>query len=665
MRSLKSTTAALLAVSLALPAPSLAQGQGQGLAKGLAKQAARDLGLEMCGDDIMVPCVTEEASVLIEQPDLAATLEACTGDALPCVTEEGFVEVASDSDLALQAMDGQTTAEAGAAAEAEVTEEAAEETAEAEAETEMEAEAEAQADAEVSTIEEDTTAETEVPPEAEGQTEEAAAPETSETPEPRVTELEGEAEAEAEAEMAETPAEDADAEAEVEMTEAPAEDAEAQDQDLVQIDPEAEAEAEATADAEADADAGPMAGVTQALEEALSDEAADAEAEETAEQTAEEDAADTEETAEAQTPEPEETVIVEEVPTAAAASAEGEATAEAEVETEEVTEETARSSSEDFETAITSEATAQATTPDDDSGLSNFEKALLLGLGAVAVGSILDSGEEVVSNTGDRLVLQDNQGNLRVLKNDDALLRQPGAQVQTETFNDGSTRTTVTRDDGTRIITIRDASGRVLRRVREFENGERVVLFDDTEVAEPVDVSTLPEPRNTQIEVDSTDEDALRVALAQAEARDAGRSFSLNQVRQIRQVRELAPELNLDAITFPTGSAAIQPSQAEELASLGRAMSRIIEERPGEVFLIEGHTDAVGSATYNLALSDRRAETVALALSEYFDVPPENMITQGYGESALKVQTLDAERANRRATIRRITPLLQQAALGN
>ncbi|NND21239.1 MAG: OmpA family protein, partial [Silicimonas sp.] len=99
--------------------------------------------------------------------------------------------------------------------------------------------------------------------------------------------------------------------------------------------------------------------------------------------------------------------------------------------------------------------------------------------------------------------------------------------------------------------------------------------------------------------------------------------------------------------------------------SLGRAMSAIISERPGEVFLIEGHTDAVGSATYNLALSDRRAETVALALSEYFDVPPENMITQGYGESALKIPTLDAERANRRATIRRITPLLRQAVLDN
>ena len=94
-------------------------------------------------------------------------------------------------------------------------------------------------------------------------------------------------------------------------------------------------------------------------------------------------------------------------------------------------------------------------------------------------------------------------------------------------------------------------------------------------------------------------------------------------------------------------------------------MSRIIEERPGEVFLIEGHTDAVGAATYNLALSDRRAETVALALTEYFDVPPENMITQGYGEAYLKIRTLEDERANRRAAVRRITPLLRQSVASN
>ena len=37
----------------------------------------------------------------------------------------------------------------------------------------------------------------------------------------------------------------------------------------------------------------------------------------------------------------------------------------------------------------------------------------------------------------------------------------------------------------------------------------------------------------------------------------------------------------------------------------------------------------------------------------------QNMITQGYGESDLKVQTSEAEAANRRAVVRNITGLLR------
>ncbi|MEQ9054079.1 MAG: OmpA family protein [Roseovarius confluentis] len=488
-----------------------------------------------------------------------------------------------------------------------------------------------------------------------------------------------EAPAEEEATTEEAPAEDMPAEV---VEETPAEDVPS-DEAAAEATEAAPAEEAMTEEAPADEATAPADEATaEAPEEAPAEEVMTAEEEMTAEEApveeapAEEAAAEAPEeapaeqsTSEAVAEAPVEAVIVEEAPAAAAAAAmEDDETAseEAEVATEEVTEENSRSSSEDFETTATGEANATATAQSDgDSGMSNFEKALLLGLGAVAVGSILQNGDEVVSNSGDRVVLRDEEGDLRVLKDDDALLRQPGSQVRTETFNDGSTRTIVTRDDGIRVITIRAADGRVVRRVREFPDGERVVLFDDTEVSEPVVVSELPRPAKRSLGVDATDEDALRRALAEVRAERLDRSFSLRQVRQIREVRELAPEIELDSVTFATGSAAIEPSQAEELAGLGRAMQRMIDERPGEVFLIEGHTDAVGSATYNLALSDRRAETVALALAEYFGVPPENMITQGYGESALKIETEAAERLNRRAAVRRITPLLRQAVLEN
>ena len=69
-----------------------------------------------------------------------------------------------------------------------------------------------------------------------------------------------------------------------------------------------------------------------------------------------------------------------------------------------------------------------------------------------------------------------------------------------------------------------------------------------------------------------------------------------------------------------------------------------------------------GSDLANLALSDRRAEAVADALTNVFDVPPENLAPQGYGEQYLKVKTEGRERENRRVAIRRITPLVKPVA---
>ncbi|KII19260.1 OmpA family protein [Phaeobacter sp. S60] len=362
----------------------------------------------------------------------------------------------------------------------------------------------------------------------------------------------------------------------------------------------------------------------------------------------------------------------------AAAAASADATGEAEVVEETVTEDTARSSDEEFETAVNTpaseaETTAEADTAaptensaaaapaaEEDDGLSKLQKAALLGLGAVAIGQLLKQGETVVTNSGDRAVVEQN-GQYRVIKNDDALLRQPGSNVTTYKFKDGSTRTVVVREDGTEVETIRARDGRVLRRTRTLTDGSSVVLFDDTQRADNVVVSELPTaaPRRSAFSSDAINADELALALAAKEAPAVSRRFSLRQIRNIDAVRQLVPEITVQSINFETGSAVIRAAETEELAALGNALREMIAQNPQEVFLIEGHTDAVGAAPFNLALSDRRAESVALALTEYFKVPPENMVVQGYGETDLAVATQRAERANRRAAVRRITPLLQ------
>jgi len=553
---------------------------------------------------------TAQAQAAAEE-QAAADAEAAAA-AAAAEAEAAEAQAAADAEAAAAAQAAeQEAAEAQAAADAQAAE--AEEAAAAEAQAEAERE-----DAVAAQIAAD--AEAKAAAEAEAEQDAAAAAETSASPEAQS------AETQADAPAAES---DAGVEAEAQAQAEPAE--------------ETQAETDVPADSSSDTETQAEAETQQQTEEQI---AADLAAEQAAEEARQEQrAADAAAAAEA-----------------AAAADSGEA--KADVVVEEITEEDTRASSEEFSTAVTGDTSAEANTQakkDDDDGLSKFEKALLVGIGAVAVGSILNNGSKVVSNSGDRLVVEDPNGDLRVLKDDDALVRQAGDEVRRETFNDGSSRTTVIKPNGSKIVTILGRDGTVLRRINVDPQGNEYVLFDDTQAEERIVVNELPQVRpQANTLASQQNEEALRAALQTQLRGDQAQRYSLRQVRDVRQVRALAPEIELDAVRFATGSAAIQPEQARALSKIGTAISNAIKDDPRTVILVEGHTDAVGNAGYNLALSDRRAETVALALTEYFDVPPANLITQGYGESALKVPTETAEPANRRAVVRNITGLLRQ-----
>jgi outer membrane protein OmpA-like peptidoglycan-associated protein len=292
----------------------------------------------------------------------------------------------------------------------------------------------------------------------------------------------------------------------------------------------------------------------------------------------------------------------------------------------------------------------------DDRG-SDIAKLLLAGAAGFAVGKLLSGNRQVALNTGDRAVLTLPDGSQQIVRDDNALLYQPGSDVQTETFADGSTRTTVLRADGSRVVTIRDADMNILRRTLIRPDGRETRLIADSQVR-PVQVSTLPPPPPVRYADRPWSESDLRNALLSESAAD--RRFTLTQIRDIPEVRSLVAPVNVPEITFDTGSAALSSTQAEQLATLGKVIRDAVDANPNEMFMIEGYTDAVGSPASNLALSDRRAESVALALTEYFQVPPENMVVQGYGEQFMLVPSSGAERENRRVAVRRITDLLEQ-----
>ena len=157
------------------------------------------------------------------------------------------------------------------------------------------------------------------------------------------------------------------------------------------------------------------------------------------------------------------------------------------------------------------------------------------------------------------------------------------------------------------------------------------------------------------------DDELLERQLIAPPTRRIDRRYSRSELRRARGWRDYMPAIEVDTIRFGFNEAFVREEEIPQLERIGEIIERIVAANPDEVFLIEGHTDAVGSDSYNLALSQKRADAVREAMLQYFNISPENIETIGYGEDFLKIETEEAEQENRRVTIRRITPLLTGA----
>jgi outer membrane protein OmpA-like peptidoglycan-associated protein len=160
------------------------------------------------------------------------------------------------------------------------------------------------------------------------------------------------------------------------------------------------------------------------------------------------------------------------------------------------------------------------------------------------------------------------------------------------------------------------------------------------------------------VDGDEASEDEIYEALSAPPVDDIEPDYTLDEIRYSPSLRDRFRRVSLSTINFEFGSWELGDDQVDRLEVIAQAIRRILRRNPDEVFFISGHTDAVGSDEDNLSLSDRRAETVARVLSDEFEIPPENLVTQGYGEQYLLVDTQEPERRNRRVEFQRITEAL-------
>ena len=275
-------------------------------------------------------------------------------------------------------------------------------------------------------------------------------------------------------------------------------------------------------------------------------------------------------------------------------------------------------------------------------------------------------GNRTVITEGDRAIVK--QDNRVIIQHNETQRFAVGARKVNVERRGNETTTVIVRPDGDRIINVTDERGNLIRRVRRERGGKEIVIIDERSrprrdeifIDLPPPVIHIPRERYI-VELDRARPQMVYEVLEAPPVETVEQTYTVDQVRYSAPLRQRMPRVDLD-INFETGSWQLTPEQIDKLNVVADGLKRAIGRNPKEVFLIEGHTDAVGNDEDNLSLSVRRAESVAVALTEQFHVPPENLVTQGYGEQNLKVQTDVASRENRRVSVRRITPLIDKEA---
>src|SRR5580698_11167499 len=126
------------------------------------------------------------------------------------------------------------------------------------------------------------------------------------------------------------------------------------------------------------------------------------------------------------------------------------------------------------------------------------------------------------------------------------------------------------------------------------------------------------------------------------------RSLSMGEREEIADIASTKPNIDLD-IQFDYNSADISTTSMPAVQALGKALSN--PSLKGSVFVVAGHTDAVGGETFNMGLSERRADTIKSYLVSKFGIAGSDLVTVGYGKDKPKDANAPMDPINRRVQV--------------
>ncbi|MGE0768897.1 MAG: OmpA family protein [Hyphomicrobiaceae bacterium] len=129
---------------------------------------------------------------------------------------------------------------------------------------------------------------------------------------------------------------------------------------------------------------------------------------------------------------------------------------------------------------------------------------------------------------------------------------------------------------------------------------------------------------------------------------EPGSNLSKGERNEVAAIAQARPAIDL-TIYFDFDSAAISPKAVPALVELGKALTS--DSLKQARFLLAGHTDAKGSSSYNLKLSQRRADAIREFLAKQFRVDERRLLSIGYGEEQLKDAANPFADENRRVQV--------------
>ncbi|MEC9342757.1 MAG: OmpA family protein [Pseudomonadota bacterium] len=132
------------------------------------------------------------------------------------------------------------------------------------------------------------------------------------------------------------------------------------------------------------------------------------------------------------------------------------------------------------------------------------------------------------------------------------------------------------------------------------------------------------------------------------------RGLRIDQRKKLDEIvtKQELPSIDI-TIEFDFDSDRIRPESEPDVTELGKALTS--EALSSYRIVLNGHTDAKGSADYNQDLSERRAASVRNFLIERFGIDGQRLIAVGFGEEKPKNAGDPESAENRRVEVINLT----------